>query len=66
MSVALPRPADRGLGEQLLAYSRAGIEKDRVIWENLSTTAPPRLTPRDYAAERFRAYADAFGAEEQP
>ncbi len=64
LSVALPRAAGDAaaavFSHHLLHYSRAGLEQDRLLWENLSPAARPRFTRRDAAVLAFRKFCRAF------
>lgn len=44
----------------IMRNSRDGLEKDRLIWESLSPTAPCRLTPQDAPVLAFRAFCRRF------
>lgn len=48
----------------LLRYSRAGLEQDRMIWENVSPAAPNHLTPDDEPIVRFHAFCARFRASD--
>lgn len=67
LSLAVPATTDSPpsieLCQYLLKQSKAGIEKDRVIWENMSITSPTRLTARDAAIVEFRKFCQRFHEE---
>ncbi len=44
----------------ILRSSRSGLEKDRVVWENLSLGARCRFTPQDAPVLAFRTFCDRF------
>jgi len=45
----------------ILRNSHDGLERDRLVWESLSPTAPCRLTPQDAPVLAFRAFCRRFG-----
>ncbi len=45
---------------RLLDYSKKGIEDDRVMWENMSTTYPHKYTPEDSAVREFHRFCELF------
>jgi 3-ketosteroid 9alpha-monooxygenase subunit A len=69
--VSLVMPSENGAApaptrcEYLLRQSRAGLEKDRLMWENMSYGAPTRYTARDGAVIGFRRFCERF-IETQP
>jgi phenylpropionate dioxygenase-like ring-hydroxylating dioxygenase large terminal subunit len=65
LSVAVPaerdgRAPDAERCRYLLRQSRAGLEKDQVIWEHVVADAPHRLTPRDAPARAFQEFCRAL------
>lgn len=65
LTLALPAPADGPPPDQescrrMLRDCRAGIEKDQVIWENMSFTREPHFTAQDAAVLVFRNYCQQF------
>jgi 3-ketosteroid 9alpha-monooxygenase subunit A len=65
LSLAVPTPSDSSEPSQdwcrmMLGYSRAGLEQDRIIWENLSITSPSRLTVQDSVVIQFREFCQRF------
>jgi phenylpropionate dioxygenase-like ring-hydroxylating dioxygenase large terminal subunit len=46
--------------QSTLRHSRHGLELDRVVWENMSMTAPVRLTGQDASIAQFRAFVQSF------
>jgi phenylpropionate dioxygenase-like ring-hydroxylating dioxygenase large terminal subunit len=65
LSVALP-PAEDGsqprkdLIDFLLRRSRAGLDRDRVIWEHLSPGSPSRYTALDKPVLEFKEFCSRF------
>jgi phenylpropionate dioxygenase-like ring-hydroxylating dioxygenase large terminal subunit len=53
-------PPDKDYCLHLLRGSKAGLEMDRVIWENISTTAPCHYTAQDAAMLAFREFCSRF------
>jgi hypothetical protein len=58
LSLAFPKadwksPPAAAVYEPLLQHSRRGLNADRVIWENLSTSIEPRWTPEDRPSLEF-------------
>jgi hypothetical protein len=58
LSVALPKsawniPPRPESYEALIQYSRAGLEADRAIWENLSPLSEPQWMPEDRPSQEF-------------
>jgi nitrite reductase/ring-hydroxylating ferredoxin subunit len=67
LTVAIPAdadgaPPDSALCQYLLEQSRAGIEKDRLVWEHLAPFRRERHTPGDGAVEAFQAFCARFDA----
>jgi 3-ketosteroid 9alpha-monooxygenase subunit A len=64
LSIAVPvadhTPPDPHLCQYLLQQCRAGIEKDRLIWENMQFDAPPQTVPEDVLILAFREYCQSF------
>lgn len=65
LTLALPRshfPAGppRAFYEPLLAYSRRGLEEDRVIWENMSRMTIPCWTTEDHPSIRYSQFCELF------
>jgi nitrite reductase/ring-hydroxylating ferredoxin subunit len=54
-------PPDERFRQGLLEYSRAGLEKDRAIWDRLDPRHLPRFTSNDQAAIAFAEFCRAFG-----
>lgn len=54
---------DVELCQYLLRQSKAGIEKDRAIWENLCPLVEPHLTPQDTGTQAFRTFCEGFREE---
>jgi hypothetical protein len=46
--------------QDLLAYSRDGLDKDCAIWNRLDLAHAPRFTSRDQAAVAFAAFCQSF------
>jgi 3-ketosteroid 9alpha-monooxygenase subunit A len=70
LSLALPLGEDGGrprqeLCDYLLRRSRAGLEKDRVVWEHRCETSPNHYTPLDEPVREFRTFCGRF-AEATP
>jgi nitrite reductase/ring-hydroxylating ferredoxin subunit len=58
LSLAFPKaawttPPPAAVCEPLLHHSRRGLDADRLIWENLSTSISPRWTPEDRPSVEF-------------
>ena len=58
LSLAFPKagsttPPPAAACERLLEHSRRGLEEDRVVWENLSTSIQPRWMPEDRPSQQF-------------
>jgi nitrite reductase/ring-hydroxylating ferredoxin subunit len=51
---------DAKFSEELLAYSRDGLEKDCAIWNRLRLDHPPQYTARDDAARAFAEFCRSF------
>jgi hypothetical protein len=65
LSLALPPTADGGpprpeLIDFLLRRSRAGLDRDRVVWEHLSPTSTARYTALDAPVREFREFCARF------
>ena len=54
------RPLDRRFADELLAYSRDGLDKDCAIWNRLDLTVAPRFTARDQPARAFADFCRTF------
>ena len=59
-------PPTREWCQGILRNSRDGLEKDRLVWERLSPTAPWRLTPQDAPVLAFRAFCRRFAPAGEP
>jgi 3-ketosteroid 9alpha-monooxygenase subunit A len=69
LAVPLGRGADRSIPSQerinfLAQRSRAGIEQDQVVWENLHRLSQPHYGPDDGPVIEFRNYCARFLAHE--
>ena len=62
LTFALPPGAHNA--QTMLAYFRAGLEKDRAIWETLAPSASSRFTPHDSPVIAFRRFCTDFEAKE--
>lgn len=56
-----PKPNEQ-FTSYLLAQSRKGLTDDQLMWENLSTTAPQRLTVHDRAIIAFQSFCRSFAS----
>jgi 3-ketosteroid 9alpha-monooxygenase subunit A len=54
------QPLDRRFADELLAYSRDGLDKDCAIWNRLDLTRVPRFTARDQPARAFADFCRTF------
>lgn len=57
-------PPKAELCHYLLRQSKAGLEEDQIIWENMSTTVSPRYTAEDASVLGFREFCQRI--EEGP
>lgn len=69
LSLALPtasygNPPPAQFYQYLLEMSRNGLEDDRLMWDNLSPTAPHRYVGPDAAVMAFQHYCRRFEAEQ--
>jgi hypothetical protein len=46
--------------QALIAYSRAGLEDDRRVWESIMPGFSPHLGPEDATVEAFHAFCEDF------
>jgi 3-ketosteroid 9alpha-monooxygenase subunit A len=64
LTLLLPTPGGEPLNErfsnELLAYSRDGLDKDCAIWNRLDLQQPPHYTARDDAARAFADFCRTF------
>jgi 3-ketosteroid 9alpha-monooxygenase subunit A len=68
LSFAIPRSADNAdppseFCQQLMRYSKAGLEQDCLIWNHMSLTSPSRFTVQDEAVLGFRKFCERFRLE---
>ena len=70
LSIALPKDrSDKTSNSEgsgyLLEASRTGLEKDRLVWENLKTRAPHRFLPEDETVVEFQRFCEAYRASSE-
>jgi hypothetical protein len=63
ISLAFPKaewttPPPPSVYEPLLQHSHRGLEADRTVWENLSTSSQPRWMPQDYPSQEFLEFCN--------
>lgn len=59
-------PPSTELCHYLLRQSKAGLEEDQTIWENMSTTMQPRFTAEDASVIGFREFCQRIRGEAGP